>query len=163
MRHILNLFVPSSTHSCYLERSSRRHFLPIPTSNRGRSCCRQFDAAQLQQNRAWPASVSSAAPVYIDRFGAAVRTLLLSRPHGGRFAFGVACSPTERSFLRSANDFFCRPASCTLYSSNRTTRVRLASMTSMFLKDPEFDPVCVDDCGGLDCNAYCASPSCWGR
>ena len=121
----------------------------------------QYDPVQLRQNRAWPAT--SADEAYIAAFGGAVRTALRRRPHEGLFTFSVACSPPQASLFRSADDFFCRPVSCSLQrGGNQTEKLRLASMTSMFLKDPEFAPVCVEDCGGFDCNAYCAMPSCWG-
>lgn len=119
-----------------------------------------YDATQLKQNRAWPTSPASAA--YIRAFGSTMRATLAKRPHGGWNTFGVACGPTVPALLRDANGFFCRPVSCTLQGSNGTSHLRLAGVTSMFLRDPHFEPVCIDDCGELDCNAYCTKPSCWG-
>ena len=114
----------------------------------------------LRQQRAWP--VASANQPYVERFGRAVAQLLKSRPHGGRWAFGAACSPAHPSLLRDADAFFCCPVTCTLQSRNTSAALHLASMTSMFVKDPDAQPACVDTCDGVDCNRFCESPSCFG-
>lgn len=120
-----------------------------------------YDATQLAQNRAWPATAARAG--YIRAFGARMHaTLRQARPHSGRFVFGSACSPARPDLLRDADGFFCRPVRCVLQRDNSTARLRLSAMASMFLRDPEFAPACVDDCGALDCNEYCVKPSCWG-
>ena len=121
----------------------------------------QFDETQLKANRAWPLSKANAA--YIDAYGAAVRATMYARPHAGRFSFSAACSPAQPDLLRDQNGFFCRPVSCVLQGQNRSTALHLSAAMSMFLKDPEFAPTCVDGCGALDCNAHCKKPSCWGR
>ena len=119
-----------------------------------------YDATQLTQNRAWPAAPASST--YIATFGHTMQGLLRQRPHGGRFTFGTACSNASPSLLRDTNGFFCRPISCVLQQSNSSAHLRLAGIVSMFLRDPEFEPVCIDECEQLDCNAFCTKPSCWG-
>ena len=123
-----------------------------------------YDQSQLRQNRAWPPS-SAGVAAYIEGFGRTMRSTLHNRPSGGRFTFGVACSPPRPDLLRDANGFFCRPVPCVTHpepSTNSTAQLRLAATVSMFLRDPGFAPSCVDDCAKLDCNSWCAEPSCWG-
>ena len=120
----------------------------------------QYDQAQLRQNRAWPVTPANAP--YVERFAHSVRAALRSRPDKGLYTFGVACSPAERSFITSQLNFFCRPVNCTMLDSNSISSLKLTSMASMFLNDPNFKPVCVEDCGGFDCNAHCFEPQCWG-
>ena len=130
----------------------------------------QYDQAQLRQNRAWPVdrAPGSAGAAYAQRFAAAVRAALRSRPGGGLFSFGVACSPAERSFFQDSNNFFCRPiANCTVAATGdggaaSTSNLKLTAMASMFLKDPSFQPSCVEACAGFDCNPHCDAPQCWG-
>ena len=137
----------------------------------------QYDEAQLRQNGAWPVSSSTAA--YAQRFAASVRAAMRSRPGGGLYTFAAACSPASPSLFRADDSFFCRPVACsngngggeggggggradgsTTTSYNAT--FKLSSVAHAFLKDPtSYQPVCLEDCGGFDCNPFCQKPRCW--
>lgn len=137
----------------------------------------QFEKLQLKQNRAWP--VTSKTRGYVESWGAAARAALRARPNQSLYTFSVACSPNSSSFLLDHDNFLCRPASCQMVvprsthangdgvinaiaKANATGPLKLTAMTSMFLNDPSYQPSCIDDCGGVDCNEYCNEPLCWG-
>eukprot|EP00756_Hemistasia_phaeocysticola_P063980 Hpha_TRINITY_DN7438_c0_g1::TRINITY_DN7438_c0_g1_i1::g.95836::m.95836/K19882/NOTUM; O-palmitoleoyl-L-serine hydrolase len=122
----------------------------------------QYDERQLRQLRGWP--VESASDAYAAQFAASVRSTLRSySPQGeGSYTFSTACATRDSAFYRNDTEFFCLPVTCVLKGNATATR-KLSSVTSEFLKEMQnFNPVCLEDCGSVNCNAYCAQKQCWG-
>jgi len=126
----------------------------------------QYDETQLHMNRADPKGSTGWLPAtkrYIAAFGKAVRQVLLNRD-GGLYAFSAACGPRNTSTLLAYDSFACLPVACQVSEAGGTAANVSDSMMSvvgMFLRDPMFRPVCVDQCGVGLCNPHCSVPQCF--
>lgn len=119
----------------------------------------QYDTAQLRQSRARVTSAADAA--YVQSWAAAVRTLLNARP----YTFSAASSQLDSStLLLDRTGFNFCPVTCQSKAATAAgtaavaaSSLQLKAVASMFLNDYDsFHPVCVDNCGSIDCNKACA-------
>ena len=144
----------------------------------------QFDRQQLKQLRCcgdtWPPAAGTVEEKYALAFAQSIRdTMEKQYTNTGMFTFAPACSGNPPSSLStnntlenvvasgllSPNPFFCTPINdCVLLGENSTeTSVSFAAATSMFLNVPQvqFEPRCIEQCVGVDCNTYCNAPKCF--
>ena len=142
-----------------------------------------YDLIQLKQNRlptsAWPPLSGSQEEKYALSFAADIKTVMASHHQNtGMYTFAPACSgspsstltnqshgssgPTSSSVL-AHDSFFCLPIqNCTLLGRKSINAITQSAATSMFLNDPNhvFEPKCIDQCVGIDCNVNCKHPNC---
>ena len=148
----------------------------------------QYDISQLQQNRlpivgeVWPPS-NLLQQKYATQFSNEIKKIMRAHHQNtGMYTFAPSCRSRTNallsnqthpgriskhrstSLLLTHNGFFCTPIqNCVLLGENASNAsITFASSTSMFLNDPShtFEPKCIDECDGIDCNAYCDVPKC---